>query len=60
MTNVKNGLRRVCLRNNLDNRSFPMALVLVDILVLTMADIKEREVNLDKDMEVSPISLPIF
>ena len=48
------------MRNNLDNRSFPMALVLVDILVLTMADIKEREVNLDKDMEVSPISLPIF
>ena len=48
------------MRNTLDNRSFPMALILVDILVLTIEDIKEWEVNLDKDMEVSPICLPIF
>ena len=34
LTNVRNGLRRICLRNDLDNKSFPMALLLVDIQVL--------------------------
>ena len=33
LTNLRNGLMRVCLRNDLDDKSIPMALLLVDIQV---------------------------
>ena len=42
LTNIRNGLRKVTFRNERGNKKFIMAILLVDIKVLTMKDIKDR------------------
>ena len=52
MTNIRNGIRRVTFRNNRDNKDQPMAIVLVDVQVLTLEDINERNEKCRRDIEV--------
>ena len=52
VTNIRNGIRRVTFRNDRDNKDQPMAIVLVDIQVLTLEDINERNEKCRRDIEV--------
>ena len=42
LSNIRNGLRKVTFRNERGNKKCIMAILLVDIKVLTMKDIKDR------------------
>ena len=53
MTNIRNGIRRVTFRNDRDNKDQPMAIILVDIQVLTLEEINERCAKCKRDIEVS-------
>ena len=52
VTNIRNGIRRVTFRNDRDNKDQPMAIVLVDIQVLTLEEINERSEKCKRDIEV--------
>ena len=52
VTNIRNGIRRVTFRNDRDNKDQPMAIILVDIQVLTLKDINERCAKCKRDIEV--------
>ena len=52
LANVRNGLRRITLRNERDNKSFPLAQVLVNIKVFTTDEIQEEDAKLNNAIEV--------
>ena len=52
LANVRNGLRRITLRNERDIRPYHMAQVLVDIKVFTMDDIHQEDAKLNHVLEV--------
>ena len=52
LANVRNGLRRITLRNERDIRPYHMAQVLVDIKVFTMDDIQQEDAKLNHVIEV--------
>ena len=52
VTNIRNGIRRVTFRNEKDNKDQPMAVILVDVQVLTLEDINERIAKWKRDFEV--------
>ena len=52
LANVRNGLRKITLRNERDNKTFPMAQVLVNIKVFTTAEIEQEDAKLNHAIEV--------
>ena len=52
LANVRNGLRRITLRNERDNKSFPLAQVLVNIKVFTTDEIQQEDEKLNNAIEV--------
>ena len=52
VSNIRNGIRRVTFRNERDNKDQPMAIVLVDIQVLSLEDINDRIAKCKRDIEV--------
>ena len=52
VSNIRNGIRRVTFRNERDNKDQPMAIVLVDIQVLTLEEINERIAKCKRDIQV--------
>ena len=52
LANVRNGLRRITLRNERDNKSFPLAQVLVNLKVFTTDEIQEEDAKLNNAIEV--------
>ena len=52
LANVRNGLRKITLRNERDNKSFPMAQVLVNIKVFTTDEIEQEDAKLNHAIEV--------
>ena len=59
MTNIRNGIRRVTFRNDRDNKEQPMAVILVDIQVLTLEEINERSEKCKRDIKVRLLKLLI-
>lgn len=57
MNSLRNGLRRVTLRTEMDNKQFPMATVLVDIKLFTMEDIKKKDMILNNEIEVNTFKI---
>jgi len=53
LANVRNGLRKITLRNERDNRSFPMAQVLVNIKVFTTDEIEQEDAKLNHAIEAA-------
>ena len=58
VTNIRNGIRRVTFRNDRDNKDQPMAIILVDIQVLTLEEINERCAKCKRDIEVRLVKHP--
>ena len=58
VTNIRNGIRRVTFRNDRDNKDQPMAIILVDIQVLTLEEINERCAKCKRDIEVRQVKHP--
>ena len=54
---MRNGLRKITLRNERDNRSFPMAQVLVNIKVFTTDEIEQDDSKLNHAIEVMRLLL---
>ena len=52
VTNIRNGIRRVTFRNDRDNKEQPMAIILVDIQVLSLDEINERSEKCKRDIDV--------
>ena len=52
VTNIRNGIRRVTFRNDKDNKEQSMAVILVDIQVLTLEEINQRIAKCKRDIEV--------
>jgi hypothetical protein len=52
LANVRNGLRRLTLRYERDNKEFPLAILLVDIQVLTMDDVLGKIRKVEESIEV--------
>jgi hypothetical protein len=52
LANIRNGLRRLTLRYARDNKEFPMAILLVDIQVLTMDDVMRKIKKVEQSIEV--------
>ena len=49
---MRNGLRKITLRNERDNKTFPMAQVLVNIKVFTTDEIEQEDAKLNHAIEV--------
>ena len=60
VNSLRNGLRRVTLRTEMDNTQLPMAIILVDIKLLTMEDIKKKDMLLNNDIEVTPLKVIVL
>ena len=52
LASVRNGLRKITLRNERDNKTFPMAQVLVNIKVFTTDEIEQEDAKLNHKIEV--------
>ena len=52
LANVRNGLRKITLRNERDNKTFPYAQVLVNIKVFTTDEIEQEDAKLNHAIEV--------
>ena len=59
VSNIRNGIRRVTFRNERDNKDQPMAIVLVDIQVLSLEDINDRIAKCKRDIKVGLVKLAI-
>ena len=59
VSNIRNGIRRVTFRNERDNKDQPMAIVLVDIQVLSLEDINDRIAKCKRDIKVGLVKLVI-
>ena len=53
LASVRNGLRKITLRNERDNKTFPMAQVLVNIKVFTTDEIEQEDGKLNHKIEVN-------
>ena len=60
VSNIRNGIRRVTFRNERDNKDQPMAIVLVDIQVLSLEDINDRISKCKRDIKVGLVKLLSF
>ena len=60
VNSLRNGLRRVTLRTEMDNTQLPMAIILVDIKLLTMEDIKKKDMLLNNEIEVTPLKIIVL
>ena len=60
MNSLRPGLRRVTLRTDMDNTQLPMAIILVDIKLLTMEDIKKKDMLLNNEIEVTPLKIIVL
>ena len=60
VSNIRNGIRRVTFRNERDNKDQPMAIVLVDIQVLSLEDINDRIAKCKRDIKVGLVTLLSF
>ena len=53
LSNIRNGLRKVTFRNERGNKKCIMAILLLDIQVLTMKDLKDRIKRETESVEVT-------
>ena len=60
VNSLRPGLRRVTLRTDMDNTQLSMAIILVDIKLLTMEDIKKKDMLLNNDIEVTPLKIIVL
>ena len=60
LANIRNGIRRLAFKNQRDKPLFPMAVVLVDVQVLTMEDIMEQERKAREEVEVISSCFELF
>ena len=60
VNSLRPGLRRVTLRTEMDNTQLSMAIILVDIKLLTMEDIKKKDMLLNNDIEVTPLKIIVL